>query len=105
MMKSWNWVLLILLTIAIKWLSFYPEWVEKNYSLGIYPVISKVQRFLFGWIPFSLGDIFYGFLILVILFKTFQFFKLLFKKKITRSYFIIGLQQMFFFFVFLYVVF
>jgi hypothetical protein len=105
LMKSWSWVFLIILTIAIKWLSFYPEWVEKNYSLGIYPVISKVQRFLFGWIPFSLGDVFYAFLILVILFKTFQFFKLVFGKKITRSYFISGLQQLIFFFLFLYVVF
>lgn len=104
-MKSWSWILLILLTIAIKWLSFYPEWVEKNYSLGVYPAISKVQRFLFGWIPFSIGDIFYAFLILVVLYKTFQFFKFLFKKKITRSYFIAGLQQFIFFFLFLYVVF
>lgn len=105
LMKSWNWILLIVLTIAIKWLSFYPEWVEKNYSLGIYPVISKVQRFLFGWIPFSLGDLFYAFLIFIILYKTFQFFKLLFRKKLNRSYFIAGLQQIIFFFLFLYVVF
>jgi len=105
LMKSWSWVLLIILTIAIKWLSFYPEWVEKNYALGVYPVISKTQRLLFGWIPFSLGDVFYAFLILVILFKTFQFFKLLFRKKLSRVYFITGLQQLIFFFLFLYVVF
>ncbi|MCZ2458745.1 MAG: DUF3810 domain-containing protein [Chitinophagales bacterium] len=105
LMKSWSWVLLIVLTIAIKWLSFYPDWVERNYSLGVYPVISKVQRFLFGWIPFSLGDVFYAFLILVILFKTFQFFRLLFRKKTNRAYFISGLQQLIFFFLFLYVVF
>ncbi len=104
-MKSWSWVLLIILTIAIKWLSFYPEWVERNYSSGAYPVISKVQRFLFGWIPFSLGDIFYAFLILVILYKTYQFIKFLFKKRITRKYIIAGLQQLIFFFLFLYVVF
>lgn len=105
LMKSWNWVLVIVLTITIKWVSLYPGWVEKNYSLGLYPVISKVQRFLFGWIPFSLGDVFYAFLILVVIFKTFQFFKLLFKKKITRKYFIAGLQQIIFFFLFLYIVF
>lgn len=105
LMKSWSWILLIILTVAIKRLSFYPEWVEKNYSLGVYPVISRTQRFLFGWIPFSLGDIFYAFLIVVVLFKSFQFLKLLFKKKITRSYFIAGLQQLIFFFLFLYVVF
>jgi len=42
--------------------------VERNYSLGIYPWIAKVQRVLFGWVSFSVGDLFYAFLILVILF-------------------------------------
>lgn len=105
LMKSWSWVLLILSAIGIKWLSFYPEWVEKNYTYGIYPVISKSQRILFGWIPFSIGDWFYIFLIIVVLYKTFQFFKLLFKKRLTKKYVIAGLQQIIFFFLFLYVVF
>jgi len=105
LMKSWSWVLLILLTILIKWMSWYPFWVERNYSLGIYPVIARIQRFLFGWIPFSIGDIFYAFLIIIILFKTFQFFKALFKKRVTRKYFIAGLQQIIFFFLFVYVFF
>jgi Protein of unknown function (DUF3810) len=105
LMKSWSWVLIIVLTILIKWMSWYPDWVERNYSLGVYPIIARVQRFLFGWIPFSIGDIFYGFLILVIFFKTFQFLKALFKKKVTRKYFITGLQQIIFFFLFVYVFF
>lgn len=105
LMKSWSWVLLIILVVAIKWVSFYPDWVEKNYTYGIYPFISKLQRILFGWIPFSIGDFFYAFLILVALVKTFQFFRLLFKKRITRKYFITGLQQLIFFFLSLYVVF
>jgi hypothetical protein len=104
-MKSWSWVLLIVLAILIKWVSLYPEWVEKNYTYGIYPVFSKVQRFLFGWIPFSIGDLFYGFLILVIIFKTVYFFKLLFKKRLNRKNFIAGLQQVIFFFLFIYVFF
>jgi hypothetical protein len=104
-MKSWSWLLLIISAIAIKWLSFYPDWVEKNYTYGIYPVIAKLQRQLFGWIPFSIGDIFYLFLVMVILVKTSQFFRLLFKKQITRKYFITGLQQFIFFFLFLYIVF
>lgn len=104
-MKSWNWVLLIIFTILIKWASWYPDWVEKNYTYGIYPVISKVQRFILGWIPFSMGDLFYGFLTLVIIYKTFQFFKILFKRQFTRKYFISGLQQIIFFFLFVYVFF
>lgn len=105
LMKSWSWVLLIVLAILIKWVSLYPEWVEKNYTYGLYPAISKLQRFLFGWIPFSIGDLFYGFLILIIIIKTFQFFKLLFKKRLNRKNFIAGLQQVIFFFLFIYVFF
>ena len=73
--------------------------------MGFIPVIAKIQRFLFGWIPFSIGDLFYGFLILVIIYKTFQFFKAIFQKKLTRKYFIAGLQQIIFFFLFVYVFF
>jgi len=105
LMKSWSWVLLIVFTILIKWASWYPDWVEANYTYGIYPVISKVQRFLLGWIPFSIGDLFYAFLILIILLRTYRFFRLLFKKKLTRGYFVAAMQQTIFFFLFVYVFF
>ncbi|HEY6503122.1 MAG TPA: DUF3810 domain-containing protein [Chitinophagaceae bacterium] len=105
LMRSWSWVLLIISTILIKWASLYPGWVERNYTYGVYPVISKTQRFLFGWIPFSIGDLFYAFLVLVIIFRTFRFLKLLFRKKLTRKYFASGLQQAIFFFLFVYVFF
>lgn len=105
LMKFRSWVLIIILTILIKWMSWYPDWVERNYSLGIYPVIARVQRFLFGWIPFSIGDIFYAFLVLVIIIKTFQLIKIVVKRRLTRQYFIAGLQQIIFFFLFVYVFF
>ena len=105
LMKSWSWVLLIVLSILIKWASWYPEWVERNYTYELYPLISKIQRFLFGWIPFSLGDLFYLFLVLIIIIKTGVFLKLLFRKKLNRHYFISGLQQIIFFFLFVYVFF
>lgn len=105
LMKSWSWILLIVLTILIKWASWYPVWVEKNYSLGVYPFISKLQRILFGWIPVSVGDLFYAFLVLIIIYKTGRFFKLLFQRKLTRSYFGAGLQQAIFFTLFVYVFF
>jgi hypothetical protein len=56
-----TWVTLLVLTIAIKFLSFFPAAVESWYSTGIYPVIGRLQRFLFGWIPFSVGDLLYLF--------------------------------------------
>lgn len=105
LMKSWSWILLVTATILIKWASWYPGWVEQHYSRGFYPVLSRIQRFLFGWIPFSLGDLFYGFLVLVILYKTFNLFRTLYRKQFTRKYFMTGLQQVFFFILFVYVFF
>lgn len=103
LMKSKMWVMLILLTILIKFVSWYPQWVETNYTRGVYPVISKVQRFLFGWIPISIGDILYIVLIIIIVYKVGIFFRLLFKRKLNRKYFILALQQGIFIFLFLYV--
>lgn len=104
-MKAWSWLLLILAAITIKFASTQPLWVEENYSNGIYPMISKIQRSIFGWIPFSIGDLFYGFLGLVIIFKTVQLVKYIYRKKINRQYLLNGLKQALFFFLFVYVFF
>lgn len=103
LMKSWSWVLLILLCIVIKWVSLYPSWVEDHYTYGVYPAITTTQRFLFGWIPFSIGDLFYAFLVLVILYRLFLFARLAARKQLNRRYFTKALQQGIFFFLFIYV--
>jgi hypothetical protein len=105
LMKSKSWVFLILSAIAIKWVSLYPSFVEEYYSNGLYPLISRAQRILFGWIPFSLGDLFYGFVILIIIYKTAQLIKVIWKKKMNRQYLVAGLQQLIFLFLFMYVLF
>ncbi|MBK8952816.1 MAG: DUF3810 family protein [Chitinophagaceae bacterium] len=46
---------------------------------------AKIQRFLFGWIPISIGDIFYIVLIIIVVYKASIFFKLLFKRKFNRN--------------------
>ena len=104
-MKAWSWVLLISMTILIKFASTQPLWVEENFATNIYPVVSKIQRGVFGWIPFSVGDILYAFLILVILFKTGQLIKIIYKKKFNREYLLTGLKQLIFFFLLVYVLF
>jgi hypothetical protein len=104
-MKAWSWIVLIIAAILIKFASTQPLWVEENYSTGIYPYIARLQRSLFGWIPFSIGDLFYAFLILVIIYKTVQFIRYIFKRKINRQYFLSGLKQVLFFFLFVYVFF
>ena len=51
--------------ILVKWLSNYPDWVERYYSTGLYIWISKFFRTLFGWIPFSIGELIYTTLIIL----------------------------------------
>lgn len=58
---------LLIQIIIVKVLAFFPETVELLYSNGLYVFLSKSERFLLGWIPFSVGDIIYGFLIIYLL--------------------------------------
>jgi len=51
--------------IVVKWLGSYPEIIERYYSHGLYPVFSWFFRTLFGWIPFSVGDLIYACLFLL----------------------------------------
>ncbi len=52
--------------ILVKWLAGHPDWVESYYSNGIYPWVSQFFRSLFGWIPFSIGEIIYTLLIVLV---------------------------------------
>jgi len=45
--------------VFVKWFGSYPRLVEKYYSEGIYPIISRFLRTLNSWIPFSVGDLIY----------------------------------------------
>lgn len=45
--------------LLVKLIGSFPNFVETYYSAGIYPFISKIARYLFGWIPFSIGDVLY----------------------------------------------
>ncbi|MFS4415752.1 DUF3810 domain-containing protein [Maribacter sp. 2307ULW6-5] len=51
--------------LMVQWLSKHPEWIERHYSEGAYPIISKAFRSLYGWVPFSVGDVVYTLLILL----------------------------------------
>jgi hypothetical protein len=54
-----SWICVLVLAAAIKILSLSPAAVERIYSMGVYPVTSRFQRLLFGWMPFSVGDLLY----------------------------------------------
>ena len=60
-------ILLPLQYVAIKIISGYPTFIEKWYSTGLYPYISKFMRFSLGILPFSMGDILYSFLLFSII--------------------------------------
>ena len=64
-MKRQNLLLFFLLfqIILIPFLGFYPEFIERWFSNGFYPIISKSLRILLGNIPFSVGDVLYFLLI------------------------------------------
>ena len=78
-------VVLFVLALIIKFVALKPAWVESLYSTGIYPVISKLLRFVLGWIPFSIGDILYVAAGAWFVWKAVKYFSLLVKRKI-REY-------------------
>src|SRR5258705_9466233 len=83
-----NLVILIALSVAIKIFSLFPAAVEKYYSTGIYVYISKFQRWLLGWIPFSVGDLMYAAIVIYIIYKLISFFRHLYKKQVGKHYLI-----------------
>ncbi|WP_350285242.1 DUF3810 domain-containing protein [uncultured Croceitalea sp.] len=61
--------------VLVKWLGSYPDLVERYYAQGLYPYVSRFLRILFGWLPFSVGDLFYT----VLAFALFRYVYLNFK--------------------------
>ena len=64
-------------------LSFFPDYVERFYSNGLYVWISKFSRITFGVLPFSIGDVIYFgviFYVLTWFFKTRKTWRSLWKE-------------------------
>lgn len=58
-------LMLPLQVVSLQILKNFPQFVETYYSQGVYPVISKISRYIFGWIPFSIGDLFYALIVIL----------------------------------------
>lgn len=58
-LKLYTALSLILQIVLVKVLSHFPEFVERFYTDGLYQFISKMMRYVFGWLPFSVGDVLY----------------------------------------------
>lgn len=74
-------VALLLLILLIGWLNGHADWVEKVYAQNVYPFLGSTLRLLLGWLPFSVGDLFYlvaaGFLLVHLV----RFFRRLFTRR------------------------
>lgn len=80
-------ILIILLPIQVMLVQIakkYPAFIEQYYSTGIYPYISKLLRFLLGWIPFSLGDVFIAILVFLGFRSLYQLVKTKFRNFISK---------------------
>lgn len=58
--------------ILVKWLGQNTDFIESYYSMGIYPYTSKFFRLLFGWVPYSIGDLLYFLLILMAVYYVYR---------------------------------
>jgi hypothetical protein len=90
---------------VIQVFAVFPGAVEKYYSTGIYPAIARLQRLLFGWIPFSIGDLFYGAVALWLFYGIISFTRKNIKKQVDREYFLSVIRRLIFFPTLVYVLF
>jgi len=83
-------LVLIVIAVFIHIYSNDSTRVENQFATGIYPAFGRFLRFLFGWIPFSIGDILYGLVILWLLRTIIPGVKAIFKRTVTRQSFFTG---------------
>lgn len=80
-LKLFSSIFLLSLIIFIFQQKSQPELVEKYYSIGIYPLIRSGLQLIFNPIPFSLGDLLYLLLSIVILISIYKFLRIFFFKR------------------------
>lgn len=68
-------ILLIMQWAFVQLLVQFPNFVERYYSNGFYFYYAQLMRYFFGWIPFSVGDLFYTFFAIGILYLFYLFLK------------------------------
>ena len=73
--------ILLVFCLIIHFYSANEARVESGYSSGFFISFSHFLRRLFGWMPFSIGDILYGLLVIWLIAKLFKFLSGIFKKK------------------------
>lgn len=85
--KKWIFVgMLLIMAIFIHLFSANPFVTEHYYSTGLYPYMATFFRLITGWLPFSLGDLLYGIIVIWLLWKTVKGLKTMFNKQFTWQY-------------------
>jgi uncharacterized membrane protein len=73
-LRNNKWLIILALAALVTFcINQFPLFIEQYYSTGFYPYLSKSERILFGWLPFSLGDIMYGVVIIWLLIGLIKF--------------------------------
>ena len=103
--KKVLWISALLLVIVIKLFSLNAEIVEILYTSKFYFFFSKIIRFLFGWFPFSLGDILYLIAGCWLLWKLIKNIILLFKKQLKGKLLLQKILKFMVGFIFIYLIF
>jgi len=99
------WIVAFILIVFIKLFSLNKNWVEAFYSTKFYPFLSRILRFLFGWIPFSAGDFLYFLAGCWLLWEIIKNLKLLFKKSFNYKIILRKCLRLLLIFAFIYIVF
>jgi len=67
-----QWIFPVVIVLLIWWLQQFPGIIETYYAQGIYPYIGRTLRWLFGWLPLSVGDALIASLFVFLLFTLVQ---------------------------------
>jgi len=84
--QYYKWIgICILLILGLQILQSNSNWVESAYSRGFYPIYVYFPRFLFGWLPLSIGDLIYALIFILLGWNLLKAIILLFKKQFSQS--------------------
>lgn len=100
--------LLLFFSALIHFYSMDSQRVEWQYSSGFFPVFAAKLRMITGWLPISIGDIFYGLLVIWLIFLCWRFLKTFLvrsKKPVNKIKFYMGMVQVVIFLSSLYIIF
>lgn len=90
------WILILALAtivLAINLFSADPTRVEHYYSRGAYPLIAVFLRYIFGWLPFSLGDILYAAVAIWLMIKLVKIIIAIFKRQLFPKGYVAAIQS------------